>query len=247
MQVKLFIFFIAILISKSSYSQKTVTIERNKGDFYKEIVNVLKSNTKVLHGPYKLLTYKRVLVSEGYYKFGQKDSLWTFYYPNGVVASKGYYKEDNKVETWENFSEDGAIIEILDSLAQDSHDRKYQKNDSLYYVLKDSLFELITLDVQPKYLGGNEELYYNISKNTRYPNSAIEKGINRTVYVCFILSKDGNVSNFSIYKPINDYGSGLNNAALKGVFNIPNKWEPGKLNGQKVTSMIIIPVRFKIK
>lgn len=162
------------------------------------------------------------------------------------MASKGYYNEDNKVGIWENFKEDGTIVEILDSLSQDVHDRKYQKGDSLYYVLKDSLFELTTLDVQQKYLGGNEELFYNISRNIRYPNDAIEKGISRTIYVSFILHKDGNVSNFNLYKPINDYGSGLNDVALKGVIKIPNHWKPGELNGQKVTTMIIIPIKFVI-
>lgn len=70
MKGKLFLLILIVFISKSSFSQKTITIEKNKGYYHKEIVSVLKSNSKILHGPYKLLTIKRVLVSEGFYKFG---------------------------------------------------------------------------------------------------------------------------------------------------------------------------------
>lgn len=54
----------------------------------------------ILNGP-QIVFYKNTFkLSEGFYKNGMKDGLWTYYLDEGTVHSSGFYNEGERVGVW---------------------------------------------------------------------------------------------------------------------------------------------------
>jgi len=72
---------------------------------YKEIFYVLKSDPTVKHGSYEKHGYKGKIVTTGFYKYGEKDSLWTEYgdWQNKIKAS-GNYTIGHKTGVWDFYN-----------------------------------------------------------------------------------------------------------------------------------------------
>ena len=77
----------------------------------------------------------------------------------------------------------------------------------------------------------------------KYPESALQNGVQGRVMVEFVIEKDGKVSNVRVVKGVSD---ALDAEAVKVVSASP-KWKPGKLNGNKVRVAMTIPVEFKLE
>ena len=76
----------------------------------------------------------------------------------------------------------------------------------------------------------------------KYPQAAVERGIQGTVHVNFIVGKDGKVRNATI---VRSAGQILDDEALKVISASP-KWRPGRVDGVKVNASITVPVEFKL-
>lgn len=79
-------------------------------------------------------------------------------------------------------------------------------------------------------------------ENIRYPEMARTNGIEGTVYLKFVVEKDGSISNAKIMR---DIGGGCGQEALRVVGNMP-KWLPGKQQGRAVRVQFSMPVKFKL-
>ena len=77
----------------------------------------------------------------------------------------------------------------------------------------------------------------------KYPDSAIQEGVQGTVQVSFIIEKDGSLSNVRIARSADER---LDQAALD-VVNVSPKWRPARLHGKKVRSALTIPIEFRLK
>jgi protein TonB len=95
----------------------------------------------------------------------------------------------------------------------------------------------------PQYPGGYSELIKFIKSNLVYPKSAAEAGISGTVYVSFVVEKDGSISNVRIQKGI---FPDCDKEAIRVVSLMP-KWTPGKENGKIVSMRCSLPIKFKIE
>ncbi len=100
-------------------------------------------------------------------------------------------------------------------------------------------------EVQPEYPDGDRALRAFIQENLVYPKEAQEKGIERRVYVQFVVEKDGSLSDINVIKGI-DNGGGCNEEVMRIVKMMP-KWEPGKNRGEAVRTRYAIPVAFKLE
>lgn len=134
--------------------------------------------------------------------------------------------------------------EILASIGDNFTDENYMGtgDDSSSVVggpeLGDSFF---MVEVMPTFRGGNEQKFREwIQRRTYYPHEAIEKKIIGTVYISFIIEKDGSVSNVSIVKGVDPL---LDNEAVKVISESP-KWSPGLQRGQPVRVRFLIPLVF---
>jgi TonB family protein len=99
---------------------------------------------------------------------------------------------------------------------------------------------VVFADVMPEFRGNISEY---ILKNLHYPQEAIDKGIEGTVYVNFLVRTDGTIDNIKILKGI---GSGCDEEAIRVVSEMP-PWKPGSDNGKNVDVQFNLPLKFRFR
>jgi len=87
------------------------------------------------------------------------------------------------------------------------------------------------------------EIIKFIQKNTKYPPIAKDAGIQGTVFVYFVVDRDGKVKDAKVLRPVD---SRLDKEALRVVNSLPT-FEPGKQRGKAVNVQYTIPVKFVIR
>ena len=98
------------------------------------------------------------------------------------------------------------------------------------------------VEQQPEFQGGYEAMMNFIKKNMRYPASARRMGVDGTVYVSFVVSKDGSISEV---KTIRGISADCDKEAMRVVSMMP-AWRPGKQNGKPVFVRFVLPIKFKL-
>jgi periplasmic protein TonB len=106
-----------------------------------------------------------------------------------------------------------------------------QKDTTVYTVV----------EIKPQYPGGDDALMKYLAINISYPQVAKDKGIQGTVYVSFIVEKDGSITNIKILRSL---GGGCDEEVIRVVKAMP-VWEPGKQAGKPVRVQFLLPVKFK--
>jgi protein TonB len=87
-----------------------------------------------------------------------------------------------------------------------------------------------------------DQMNKHIRKNFRYPDIAQEMGIQGRVYVNFIISKDGSITNIRMRGP----DKNLENEAARIIGRLP-KMTPGKQRGRAVRVPFSIPITFRLQ
>ncbi len=97
------------------------------------------------------------------------------------------------------------------------------------------------VEVMPSFKGGDLTRFREwVGKRTNYPQAAIDNKIRGTVFLTFIVEKDGSVSNVTVLKGIHPL---LDAEAVKVISESP-KWTPGLQRGQPVRVRFQIPLSF---
>lgn len=96
--------------------------------------------------------------------------------------------------------------------------------------------------VEAEYIGGVIKMQEDISDNLVYPQIDIELGQQGTVYVSFIVEKDGSVSNVQIERGISET---IDREAKRIVREFP-KWKPAENAYGKVRTIVRLPIKFII-
>jgi protein TonB len=99
-----------------------------------------------------------------------------------------------------------------------------------------------TIDVYPRFPGGDQARFAFLRSQVRYPEAAIKAGVQGVVVVVFVIEKDGSVSNVDVSKPI---GGGCDEEAIRVVKLMP-RWDPGKRSGKAVRVLVKMPIVFRI-
>jgi periplasmic protein TonB len=218
---------------------KKITIEYFNQSV-REIYFVLKSDTTVRHGSYKVLSNGKILV-DGYYKMGLMDSLWLRYNQKGQLRVRGFYSENKRVGIWEFNDDKGETEQKVDFTNGQIMLYRSQLigNTFKVYSGSDSVFAL--LDRPPLYLGGTSRMKEHISSEIVAPLHKANEKVLGTVFVEFIVDSTGKTSNHRILKGISPR---CNAEALRVVRSLPDEWFPGILNNRSITSSYVIPVVF---
>ncbi|MFO7978625.1 MAG: energy transducer TonB [Bacteroidales bacterium] len=103
---------------------------------------------------------------------------------------------------------------------------------------EDVIFTVV--EDQPSFPGGEEARMKYLIDNLRYPQMAREAGIQGTVFVTFVVERDGSVTDVRVLRGI---GGGCDEEAVRVVRNMP-RWEPGRQRGQAVRVQFNMPIRF---
>lgn len=106
------------------------------------------------------------------------------------------------------------------------------KNDSIYKVVEQ----------MPEYPGGTAKMLTFISENIKYPQSAMEKGIEGKCFIQFVIDVDGSITNVELMRGFDEE---CDAEALR-VVNLMPKWKPGKNEGKPVRVHYMIPIAFKL-
>jgi periplasmic protein TonB len=105
-------------------------------------------------------------------------------------------------------------------------------------VEEDVIFTVV--EDQPSFPGGEEARIRFLQENLRYPQMAREAGIQGTVFVTFVVERDGSVTDVRVLRGI---GGGCDEEAVRVVRNMP-RWQPGRQRGQPVRVQFNMPIRF---
>lgn len=97
----------------------------------------------------------------------------------------------------------------------------------------------------PTYPGGEKALYEFLYNSISYPEREKSMNIEGTVYVNFIIEKDGTPTNFTITRGV-EGGSGLDKEAYNACKKL-GKFNPGTQNGVPVRVFLTIPIKFTLE
>jgi TonB family protein len=98
------------------------------------------------------------------------------------------------------------------------------------------------VEIAPRFEGGMEAWNNFLKDNINYSERAKQNKVEGTVYLVFVINKEGKVENPEILRGI---GYGLDQEALKVMSKSPD-WIPGTQNGQAVNVRMRLPINFKI-
>lgn len=99
----------------------------------------------------------------------------------------------------------------------------------------------IVVEEMPQPENGYQDLYDLIRREMQYPAKARRAGIEGKVFVQFVISEDGSISQQKIIKGI---GAGCDEEAIR-VMSL-SKWKPGKQRGRPVKVRMVLPIHFKL-
>ncbi|MBP6977824.1 MAG: energy transducer TonB [Lentimicrobiaceae bacterium] len=98
------------------------------------------------------------------------------------------------------------------------------------------------VEQMPDFPGGEAALREYLMKNVTYPQLAKESDVEGTVYVTFIVDKNGNISDIKVLRGI---GAGCDEEAVRVISKMP-RWNPGKQNGRPVPVRFNMPIKFQL-
>jgi len=96
------------------------------------------------------------------------------------------------------------------------------------------------VEIMPQFPGGEVARHKFLNDNLRYPAAARDARISGTVYVSFVVERDGSISEVHT---VRGPGGGLNEEAERVVRMMP-AWSPGIQSGRYVRVQFTMPVRF---
>lgn len=94
----------------------------------------------------------------------------------------------------------------------------------------------------PEFPGGELALFKYLSENLKYTKEAREINLEGPVYVSFVVSKDGSISDVQILRGL---GAGLDEEVIRVIKGMPD-WNPGMQHGKNVNVRYRIPVKFNL-
>lgn len=229
------------------YGQETIKKTRRLFPSYlMETYFTLKSDESIRHGSYQKFNSQGVVLVNGYYKNGQKDSIWNEYDMTGKFIKSGSYKADKMVGLWNFYDYEGALEQSYDFSTNKLLYYKLSSKDidKQYVIITPEGFKKVKLDRPPLYIGGSGAIFNQIASKLKYPILAAELRVMGTVEIGFLIDSNGKTSNYRIIEGI---GSGCDEEALRVVELITENWLPGIFEGKAVTVEYVMPIHFKVR
>ncbi|MBQ6612854.1 MAG: energy transducer TonB [Alistipes sp.] len=140
---------------------------------------------------------------------------------------------DTKIDTPDLlFSDDAAAFE----------DFEFEVEEVVEQIVEEEIF--VTAEEMPTFQGGDLSKFRNwVQQHVKYPQIALENGIQGNVVIKFVVEKDGKLSNIQV---LQSPDKTLADAAVQVLQKSP-KWKPGKQRNKPVRVTYTLPVSFKIQ
>ena len=138
---------------------------------------------------------------------------------------------DNEVKFEDDETSEDKVVEIYAPVLQAEEE---EVEEEIFVIVED----------MPKFKGGDINKFREwVQKRVRYPELAAENGIQGRVFITFVVETNGNVSNVTISRSVDQL---LDEAAKEAVMASP-KWEPGMQRGRPVRVRYSIPIIFQLQ
>ncbi len=140
---------------------------------------------------------------------------------------------DTKIDTPDLlFSDDASAFD----------DFEFEVEEVVENIIEEEIF--MTAEEMPTFQGGDLSKFRNwVQSNVKYPQIALENGIQGNVVIKFVVEKDGKLSNIQV---LQSPDKTLSDAAVQVLQKSP-KWKPGKQRNKPVRVTYTLPVSFKIQ
>lgn len=99
------------------------------------------------------------------------------------------------------------------------------------------------VEEMPEFPGGYAALLKYLRDNIIFPTQAKEAGITGTVYVSFIVGKDGSINSVEVLRSV---PGGCSEEAVRVIRGMP-RWSPGKQLGKPVMVKYNLPIKFNLQ
>ena len=100
----------------------------------------------------------------------------------------------------------------------------------------------VVVEKMPEFKGGQLALRKYIATNMDYPVVAQENDIQGTVYIRFVVKKNGKVGEVQLQRGVDPL---LDEEAIRVIKTLPD-FSPGKQGGKPVNVWFSVPVKFKL-
>ncbi|WP_133271698.1 energy transducer TonB [Hymenobacter radiodurans] len=104
----------------------------------------------------------------------------------------------------------------------------------------DEIYDSVAQPAVP--VGGVEAYAQYLADNQQYPTGALQRGVQGTAPVTFVVEKSGVISNVAVTQPLDPE---LDKEAIRLIKGGP-KWTPAQHRGAKVRQRVTVPVSFAI-
>ncbi len=131
-----------------------------------------------------------------------------------------------------------AVISSREAVSRKGSNTKVNVDEE--EVAEAEIFSVV--EESPQYPGGEDAWQKFLVENFRYPEAAKEASVQGTVYVTFVVEKDGSITEPVVLRGI---GAGCDEEALRVIKQMP-RWIPGKQRGKPVRVRFNIPVKFTL-
>ncbi len=98
-------------------------------------------------------------------------------------------------------------------------------------------------EVMPQYEGGLKEMMKFLQRKINYPLRAIRMETEGTVFVAFVVDKDGKVTDVNVVRGISPE---CDKEAAR-VISLMKSWTPGMQNHRAVSVRMTLPIKFQLK
>ena len=138
---------------------------------------------------------------------------------------------DTKIETsmtFDEFDDDAEVFQEVEVVEEE--------------IVDDEPFLIV--ETMPSFQGGDLNTFRNwVQSNVRFPQIALENGIQGTVVLSFVIEKDGSLTNIQVLRTPD---RSLSEEATRVLSKSP-KWSPGKQRNQVVRVKYTLPVVFRVQ
>ena len=170
-------------------------------------------------------------------------------YTNIYLSKKEYLKAKKHITVYfkiasEDHSDYMKMIAL--STTNDSNfkeaeqEKKRLEQEKIENDKKPKVFSIV--ENKAKYPGGLGEFYKFIGANLKYPEKAINEGVQGRVFMSFTVNTDGSLSNIKVLRGI---GAGCDEEAIR-VVKLSPPWIPGTQRGMPVRNNMTIAVVFRL-
>ena len=98
------------------------------------------------------------------------------------------------------------------------------------------------VEEMPEFPGGDAARFKYLRDNIQYPREARESGKQGTVYVTFVVERNGSISDIKILRGI---GGGCDEEVIRLISWMP-RWKPGRQRGKPVRVQFNMPIKFTL-